>query len=664
MVDPTSVPQLGRVLHAKICYYKYMQNRIIQTVALTLVFLLPLFFWTLTPNYFNFSKQFLLLLATLIILITFFGKIIATKSISFVRSPLVTAIVIFGLAIVASLAFNPEGRPEALAGKGALLISLSLIALAISMSKSGKLPAKSLLHTIMGATVVVSIHSLMQLTFLSSLTFLPSFMQTKLFTLTGDYITTLSLIVIGVGSAIAALKTATQKLKPAYLVTIVIGVVSAVAILSLMTKGGILTPNLIPYSQTWAIMLDSFKSFHTLFVGLGLSNYSLLYSAVKPLVINTTPLWNILPQTGTSELLTLFSTAGVIGGFSLIWLTIQGIKSARRTSLVIPMFLTALAVLLLPNSVILYALHFILLAWSDTSEVSEKELSPRTALGIGIAGIILTILGIAAVGRPVIAEYYMAKAQSALAKNDGKGVYDNHLKALKLYPRMTIYHMSYADVNLSLASALSQQGNLSEEDKNTISQLIQQSIAEGKNSISLRPNYSGTWLTLGKIYRNLINVAQGADTFAIDNYAKAVSLDAANPALRLDYGGLFYQLGIGAKDDKIKAAYFARAKTEFQTAIQLKPDYTNAYYNLAKLLESEGDYANAYVVMQKAISLLGPDNPDLSRATAEMEAIKAKVPVTASPSPSASAEPSSEPSDLATPSPLPSPIPGTDIELQ
>jgi tetratricopeptide (TPR) repeat protein len=664
-----AAPQLARVFTAKICYYKYMQNRIMQTTALALACVLPIFFWMITPNYFNFSKQFLVLLAGLIILVTFFSKIIVSKSISFARSPLVTALSIFLVAIIASLAFNPEGRPEALAGKGTLLILLPLISIILIMTKAGKLSAKNILHAIMGVGVILSIHSLLQLTVLSGLSFLPSFMQTKLFTLTGDYLTTLTLILMSVAAAIASLKKGTEKMKPGYLIVTVLGTISAVAIISLMVNGGILKPTLIPYSQSWAIMLDSFKSFHTLFIGLGLSNYALLFSAVKPLVINTTELWNIVPQAGTSELLTLFSTTGLFGGLSMVWLLIHGLKSTRRTTLYLPTLVATLAIIFLPNSISTYALYFLLLAWADNSESVERELSQKAALGIGIAGIILTIAGIAYVGRPVIAEYYMGKAQSALKENNGKGVYDNHLQALKLYPRMTIYHMSYADVNLSLASALSQQGSLSEEDKNTVSQLVQQSIAEGKNSITLRPNYSGTWLTLGKIYRNLINVAQGAETFAIDNYAKAVSLDSANPALRLDYGGLFYQLGISAKDKTAQTTYFARAKAEFQTAIQLKPDYTNAYYNLAKLLESEGDYANAYVLMQKAISLLGPDNPDLSRATAEMEAIKAKVPATSpSPSPTASVitspEPSAEPSDLSTPSPLPSPIPGTDIELQ
>ena len=63
--------------------------------------------------------------------------------------------------------------------------------------------------------------------------------------------------------------------------------------------------------------------------------------------------------------------------------------------------------------------------------------------------------------------------------------------------------------------------------------------------------------------------------------------------------------------------------------------------------------------MQKAISLLGPDNGDLARANAELDDIKAKLP---------KSTPAPEPTDneattLTEPSPLPSPLDGGPIDL-
>jgi tetratricopeptide (TPR) repeat protein len=271
--------------------------------------------------------------------------------------------------------------------------------------------------------------------------------------------------------------------------------------------------------------------------------------------------------------------------------------------------------------------------------------------------------------RVIMAETSLRNAQIALSKNDGKALYENSLKATSLVPKMATYRLSYAQVNLSLATALSQKESLSDTERSNVSSLISQAVAEGKAALSLSPNNPLVWQTLGRIYQKLINVAEGSDKFAVDAYAQAVTLDPANPTLRIEYGGLLYQLIGLSKDQKEQAALFGRAQSEFQTAIQLKPDYPNAYYNLAKLLEMAKDYENSYIVMQKAISLLGPDNPNLGQANVELEAIKAKVPK-ATPAPSA--KPSATPSPVVeenpetaiqTPAPLPSPIDGGPLDI-
>jgi len=431
-----------------------------------------------------------------------------------------------------------------------------------------------------------------------------------------------------------------------------------------MLPGSPLSLTLIPYRETWAITLDALKSVKSLFFGVGLSNYSLLFTTVKPLSLNATSLWSVIPQNGTSELLTLFATSGILGGLSLIYVFFEGIKSARHSDLYIPTILSTIALIVLPASIPLFVLYFVLIASSYHQELVTIDLKPSLSITAGIFGILLLLAGFSYSLKPIIAENYIYKAQIALKNNDGKAVYDNHLKAIKLAPRMTVYHMSFADTNLSLASALSQKKGLSDEEKTTISTLVQQSVSEAKNAITLRPNYSAAWLTLAKIYRNLINVAKGSDNFALENYARTVALDPANPALRIEFGGLFYQLGVNAKEPKDKDIYFARAKTEFQTAIQLRANMPNAYYNLSKLFETTKDYEGAYLAMQKAISLLGPDNQDLGRATSELETLKTKLPKP-SPAPTASPKPVvlDEPTTLSTPSPLPSPIPGEQIEL-
>lgn len=646
-----------------------MQNfeKTLNTYALgALVLLSPLLFWTITPNFFATPKQLLILFTTLILVVVYFFEIIKNKALTLPKSIVTYPLLVFIVAIVLNLIINVEGRPEAIAGKGTMLLTLPLISLIILTIKDKLSLSKLLSHLLVISSGILALHTLLQLTLSRYLTFLPSAMQARSFTLTGSILTSLILIVIGLVVSSLSLKHATAKLRPYYLVHLAFSVISVIAVMAILLPGGSLTLDLIPYKESWSITLDALKSFKSMLVGIGLSNFSLLYTAVKPLSLNLTSLWNTLPQTSTSELLNLLTTAGLTGAISLIWLMYSGFILAKSKGLFTPIstifILTSLSLILLPGTIPLYVLFFISLGLLSSGENREVSLPQNLNLPVGIIGIVLAALAFAYSLRPVVAEYYMKQAQNALSASDGKAVYDNHVKALSWYPGLTIYHLSYADVNMNLASALSQKSNLSEADRQTISTLISQSIREAKNAVSLRTNYSVAWQALGKIYRNLINVADGADKFAVDYYGRAVALDPANPVLRVEYGGLFYQLGGIAKDESVKLVYYGRAISEFQTAIQLRPTYANAYYNLSKVLESEKDLSNAYLAMQKVVANLDPSSSEYASALSELETLKTKLPKT-TPAPSESPKPSSSPSAISTPTPLPSPISGGPLEL-
>lgn len=643
-----------------------MTNRLSYVLTILIIVLTPLFFWTITPNFFIQSKLLVLFTLGLILSFAFFIKLITSKSLTLPKSSLAIAFAVFFLAIASSLVMVVEGRPEAIATTGSLLLFLPLLSIFVMSLPKSKDFITTISSTLMIVADLLAFYSLLQLTIFPTLSFLPSFMQTKLFTLTGDYLTTLIIILLGIGAAIPRLKSGTQKLNIFPLLTLVIGTIVSVAIISLMMPGSALALTLVPYQETWSITLDALKSPRSLFFGVGIANFSSLFTAVKPLSLNASSVWNQLPATSTSAILNLFITTGIIGGLATIYIFIQGLRTAKNTTLQLPVAILTLALIFGPGSIPLFTLYFLILASTNQSDLHTLKLDPRLAIFLSLTAIAFITAGYTYELRSVVAEHYMTSAQTALKNNDGKNVYDNNLKAIKSYPKITAYHISFAETNLRLASALSQKQNLSDEEKSTISSLVQQAISEGKIAISLRPSSSSTWLALAKIYRNLINVASSADGYAIDNYARAVSLDPANPSLRVEFGGLFYQLGVNASDPKNKDAYFSRAKSELQTAIQLRANLPNAYYNLAKLYETMGDYENSYLAMQKTVSLLGSDNSDLGQAQSELDTIKSKLPKpTPTPlaSPSTSEAPAAETSPLTTPTPLPSPISGNPIQL-
>ena len=182
-----------------------------------------------------------------------------------------------------------------------------------------------------------------------------------------------------------------------------------------------------------------------------------------------------------------------------------------------------------------------------------------------------------------------------------------------------------AQTNFALANAIAAKATtkqaspaaaLSSQDKQTIQTLLSQAINEGRVSTVLSPHSSRNWTVLASIYRNISGVAQNALTFSLDAYGRAIQLDPLNPVLRLNVGGIYF----AAKNDDLAIRFFT-------DAANLKPDYANAYYNLAIALRDKGDIQNAALVASQTVSLLGNDksNPDYKTANSLFSDLKAKL---------------------------------------
>ncbi len=624
-----------------------------------LTFLTPLFFWTLTPSIFATPKEFIIVAATIVLIGNLVYRLFKGDHIPLSRSPLTLPLVLFMVTITASLIFNPEGRPEALAGKALVLLVLpSLTLLTLTIRDHTRL-TRTVTTALLSSTTLLSLHSLLSLSFLYRSAYLPEFMQNIAFTPTGSYLTTLTLILIGLSLAASLLKHDSTAVKNTAAGLIILHTIATVAIVSLMLPGGSLFPSLLSYQASWSIALDALKSLRSLLFGIGLSNYSLLYTTVKPLSINSGPLWNMLPTSSASELLTLLPTAGILSTLSFLVLIAKGIVWSRTTQLAVPFAVASLSFLVLPIALPTYLVFFLLLALIATRHTDPVVLSPTqsrlTAGVLVVASIFILIVS----GRSYASEFFVKQSQQALQAGDSQRTYDLYLSAIRYSPQISAYHSSFAEINFRLASALSQKETLNDSERETISQLVQQSVTYSKTAISLRPNSATNWIAIAKIYQNLINVAEGSDKFALEAYTRAIALDRANPALRLEFGNLLSQLAKTQKEDVDKSALLSRAQVEFQTAIQLKSDYVNAYYNLAKLYEAESDYVGAVTAMQQVLKYLDDTSSEHAKASSELDILKSKLPKS-TPTPSPLPESTSE---LTAPSPLPSPIPGGPIEL-
>lgn len=225
--------------------------------------------------------------------------------------------------------------------------------------------------------------------------------------------------------------------------------------------------------------------------------------------------------------------------------------------------------------------------------------------------------------RASLAEYYFKKS---LKSKTVKEIYDYQKLSITTNPYIEKYRIRFSQTNLIIANSLmdkaknqeaSESSNIinemSPQDKQTATKAIQAAIEEAKAAVKLDHQNPTNWANLGNTYRNLLNIAENADSWAISSYQRAIIIDPQNPDYRLALGGVYYLLK--KHDEAIKT---------FQQAVELKPDWPNPYYNLAWAYYQKGEKQKAIANMEITISLLSSQNnsSELSKAQKDLEEFK------------------------------------------
>jgi hypothetical protein len=599
-------------------------------LILLLIFVGPLLFIPLFGNIYQAPKTILLAAVAIALLLTLVVDIFFKKTVTLRVNKLTTPLTLIITTLTINLLVTQEARAESFFSKCIVILTLSLIAWFITQfdHKAWLIRATTNTATLLGA--VLSIFSILQITYLHNLATLPIYMQTQTFTPTGSLLHTTIILAVAMGIAVTGvIASAAGRIKNTLLAGITL--VGIVANLTLILPSGKFALHILPYSASWSLLLDSAKSFITFLFGQGLSNFTPLYTLAKPLFLNQTYFWNINPEVASSELFTLMITGGLLLTLALIMYVAATYLGSKKDPTSLPLLvgfgLTTLSLIIFPGSIVLYLYLFLFAALlvPTTSHHTFSASSLQLRLILVILGLALTATAIYFVGKNSLAEHSLYRAQLAVQGNNTKDVYDNTLRAVSLMPGNASYRLAYSQLNLTLASSLSQtKSELSEQDQNEITQLVSIAIREGQAATTLRPSLAITWQNLGSIYRNLIGVASGAEDYAVQYYGTAVAKDPGNPSLRIEYGGLFYQLADSpiATQPGVTESLLSRAIEQFQIAANLKGDYANAYYNLSKAQEKAGNQDLAIELLTKTLTLLDPLSQDYTTASQELAALK------------------------------------------
>lgn len=593
-------------------------------ILLLVVFLFPFMVLPFFANAYDTPKLALLVLGIVLVLIIKAIKTILKGSLEYSRGSFDLPVAIMVLAYLVSALLKTPNKMDAffLPGTATFVIGAGLLYFLINSLQGSSKRLTAAVFFFSG--VVSALFGLLAFSgILAQVSFLPAFMKDTYFSsLGGQFPAALFFAVtvfVGLGLVLSEKELAKKSFYGVSLVILGLGLV--ISIYNAL-PGKPNSPTLPPFAETWAVAVDTVKE--SPIVGIGPGNYLTAFNRFRPVSYNNTKLWPLRFTTGADFPLSVLTEAGLLGlaGFVLlISLLLKQVRAFRwGESLEDTLYLSALILaivicLAFPVNPTFVVAFFVLLALSSRSSPLRVNLAsagdtpgrlPAYLIGIPLIAVSLA-LGYFT-GRTLFAETKFKQGLDALSKNNGTATYDLMRSAIATSPYVDRYHATYAQVNMAIARSLAQKKDLTDQERQVISQLIQQAIREGKATVTLNSQRAGNWEVLGRTYQAIMPFAKGADNFTIQTFTQAVSLDPVNPNLRIALGGVYYALG--RYDEAIRT---------FELATLAKPDLANAHYNLAIALKDKGEIEKAIEQMNIVLSLVQKDSSDYQLAKTELD---------------------------------------------
>lgn len=587
-----------------------------------------------------YSKSLLFFVTTLGLALLFAFKTWQQRFISFVLSPFTAPLVLMGISVLVSSFLTGNYPVEHLLGMGGILLSGIFIALFAGTVLDGEKLQKWLPSTLAITGSLIAVSTILQAfgygwSHLLNMIYPIDFPHTGLFNLAGSSLIAaqvLGVLLIG----LAGFFFSKQKMSVLeQLGTVVIAGGLLVSIWTLL-PGQPAQPAFLPFTASWSVAVDTLRAPKTALIGFGPQGFQNAYSIFRPQWINQTELWSIQFSQGSNAPLTFLVTLGVLGLAAWLFFVYVAVRQTKQVSpqhRAVHWMLLATIILQIcfPLTFVMLAFQaLILVFWIslEANRFADLEIygltvrkvknkavahpvtnTAQVVLYVFVGVITLSVVGISyGLGRAFLAQWYVLKALEAIQANDAVGVYNFQQQAVQLNPYSDELRRQYASTNLTIASALAQKTDQTPEEAEQFSQLVQQAIREGQAATLIDNNDSANWTNLAQIYRALIGVADDADQWAVNSYITAIQTNPQSPGLRVELGGVLY-----AAENYTEAAQF------FQQAINLKPDFANAYYNLANALVRAGQLESAKSVYQQTLQLVPADSEDYLQAAKELE---------------------------------------------
>ncbi|MFH1401971.1 MAG: tetratricopeptide repeat protein [Parcubacteria group bacterium] len=358
----------------------------------------------------------------------------------------------------------------------------------------------------------------------------------------------------------------------------------------------------ISQGQSWSVAIKTAISGpKNVFLGSGPGTFSLDFSKFKSAELNKTDLWQYRFDRAGSGFAETLATTGFLGSLSnlfliglflmmnWIFLKLKDKNSEAKDQLPMLMFFVALLVgqiVYYQNTATMFMFWLVLALSSANMQKNPGELKysfkefPEIGL---IFSVVLVVIAVIFLGLSFFAvRFYLADAAYLKAIMS----YDEQVQAKNLETAAAYnpYQIQYKIIlsRFYLAQALAEvRKPVNAQNFQKAESGIGKAIDLARIITEISENNVAAWENRGLLYRDVDNLVSGAADWGIKSFEKATALEPTNPALHTELGKLLLAT---KKED---------ARKEFDKAIELKSDYSDAMIQQALLLEEEGKSEDA-----------------------------------------------------------------------
>lgn len=362
------------------------------------------------------------------------------------------------------------------------------------------------------------------------------------------------------------------------------------------------------------------------FLGIGTNKFNDAWRLYKDPSINVTPFWNTEFNAGNGYITTFFVTTGVLGGLAwIVFLLLFVIMGTRQllsstegdrvwyfiavSSFVSALYIWGMSLIYVPGVVILLlgalCTGVSISAFSMLSDKNEITFSVgmnrRTGFVLTLGVIVVIIASVSTLyvaGRHYSAVY--AFNTSVVSMQEGKSIDELEKEVSNAYQLSTsdIFARRIAEYQLARMNNLVAVQTPTEAEQQQFSNASVNGVNAAQQAIQIDNAEPANWSVLGGIYGVLASVkVEGAQARALEALAKSRELNPKNPLPYLESAIV-----------EARGGSYDSARDYIQQAINLKPNFTEAFFLLSQLEIAQGNVEAAIKSTQSVISL-EPQNP-------------------------------------------------------